>query len=174
MAEQIPLTRAGYDQKQARLHYLRTERRQQVAEYLQEAQKTSELNDISLFEDARLLQAQVEAEIAELEHVLERAVIVEPGEQTRGRRGANGKRTVAVGTTVLRASRRYPISHQWAAHCSGMGKARRWRCRRQAVHSPTPLSRSCRQSSCLPSAAERCVVGRAGLEPARESPPRGF
>jgi transcription elongation factor GreA len=101
MAEQIPLTRAGYDQKQARLHYLRTERRQQVAEYLQEAQKTSELNDISLFEDARLLQAQVEAEIAELEHVLERAVIVEPGEKTRGRRGANGKRTVAVGTTVL-------------------------------------------------------------------------
>jgi len=101
MAEQIPLTRAGYDQKQARLHYLRTERRQQVAEYLQEAQKTSELNDISLFEDARLLQAQVEAEIAELEHVLERAVIVEPGQQTRGRRGANGKRTVAVGATVL-------------------------------------------------------------------------
>jgi transcription elongation factor GreA len=101
MAEQIPLTRAGYDQKQARLHYLRTERRQQVAEYLQEAQKTSELNDISLFEDARLLQAQVEAEIAELEHVLERAVIVEPGQQTRGRRGANGKRTVAVGMTVL-------------------------------------------------------------------------
>lgn len=102
MAEQIPLTRAGYDQKQARLHYLRTERRQQVAEYLQEAQKTSELNDISLFEDARLMQAQVEAEIAELEHVLECAVIVAPAEQTqRGQRGAKGKRVVAVGTTVL-------------------------------------------------------------------------
>jgi transcription elongation factor GreA len=102
MAEQIPLTRAGYDQKQARLHYLRTERRQQVAEYLQEAQKTSELNDISLFEDARLMQAQVEAEIAELEHVLECAVIVVPAEQThRGQRGAKGKRVVAVGTTVL-------------------------------------------------------------------------
>jgi transcription elongation factor GreA len=102
MAEQIPLTRAGYDQKQARLHYLRTERRQQVAEYLQEAQKTSELNDISLFEDARLMQVQVEAEIAELEHVLECAVIVEPATQThRGQRGAKGKRAVAVGATVL-------------------------------------------------------------------------
>jgi transcription elongation factor GreA len=102
MAQQIPLTRAGYEQKQARLHYLRTERRQEVAEYLREAQNTSELNDISLFEDARLLQVQVEAEIAELEHVLERAVIVEPAGQTQGRqRGTKGKRTVQLGTTVL-------------------------------------------------------------------------
>jgi transcription elongation factor GreA len=102
MAKQIPLTRAGYEQKQARLHYLRTERRQEVAEYLREAQNTSELNDISLFEDARLLQTQVEAEIAELEHVLDCAVIVEPPAQThRGQRGAKVKRVVAVGTTVL-------------------------------------------------------------------------
>jgi transcription elongation factor GreA len=100
MAERIPLTRAGYEQKQARLHYLRTERRHQVEEYLQEAQKTSELNDISLFEDARLLQAQVEAEISELEHVLERAVIVEPAERSRKQGGRNGKRTVQVGATV--------------------------------------------------------------------------
>ena len=100
MTEPIPLTRAGYEQKQARLHYLRTERRQQIAEYLAEAQKTSELNDISLFEDARLLQAQLEAEIAELERVLERAVIVEPAEQRR-QRGASAKRIVQVGTTVL-------------------------------------------------------------------------
>jgi transcription elongation factor GreA len=99
MTEPIPLTRAGYEQKQARLHYLRTERRQQIAEYLAEAQKTSELNDISLFEDARLLQAQLEAEIAELERVLERAVIVEPAQ--RRQRGAGVKRTVQVGTTVL-------------------------------------------------------------------------
>jgi transcription elongation factor GreA len=102
MAKQIPLTRAGYEQKQARLHYLRTERRQEVAEYLREAQNSSELNDISLFQDARLLQAQVEAEIAELEHVLAQAVIVEPAGQSHQRqRGPKGKRSVQVGTTVL-------------------------------------------------------------------------
>ena len=102
MAQQIPLTRAGDEQKQARLHYLRTERRQEVAEYLRDAQNSSELNDVSLFQDARLLQAQVEAEIAELERVLAQAVIVEPAAPTQGRqRRPKDKRTVQVGTTVL-------------------------------------------------------------------------
>lgn len=102
MAEPILLTRKGYEQKQARLDYLLHERRQQIAEYLHEAQASSELNDVSLYEDARQLQAQLDAEIAELQRLLERAVIVDP-EEDRRREEQQGtrERTVRLGTTVV-------------------------------------------------------------------------
>lgn len=101
MAEPILLTRSGYEQKQARLHYLLHERRQQIAEYLHDAQLSSELNDVSLYEDARQLQALVDAEIAELQRLLARAVIVDPEEERRRREEQQGERIVSLGATVM-------------------------------------------------------------------------
>lgn len=99
MSEPILLTRTGYEQKQARLHYLLQERRQQIAEYLHDAQLSSELNDVSLYEDARQLQALVDAEIAELQHLLAHAVIVDP--KDRRRNEPPGERMVRLGATVV-------------------------------------------------------------------------
>ncbi len=92
--ERIPLTQEGYDENQARLTYLITERRQQVADYIHEAKEAGDISESSAYEDAKNLQAMVEGEIQELQHLLEHAVILETPQHT------GGKRTVRLGTTI--------------------------------------------------------------------------
>lgn len=92
--ERIPLTREGYDENQARLTYLITERRQQVADYIHEAKEAGDISESSAYEDAKNLQAMVEGEIQELQHLLEHAVILETPQHT------GGKRTVRLGATI--------------------------------------------------------------------------
>src|SRR5262249_35769711 len=55
--EKIPLTREGYDEKRARLHFLITERRQQVADYIHEAKDAGDVSESSAYEDAKNIQA---------------------------------------------------------------------------------------------------------------------
>lgn len=93
-AERIPLTREGYEENQARLNYLINERRQQVADYIHEAKEAGDISESSAYEDAKNLQAMVEGEIQELQHLLEHAVILEAPKHT------DGKRTVRLGTTI--------------------------------------------------------------------------
>ncbi len=92
--ERIPLTQEGYDENQARLTYLITERRQQVADYIHEAKEAGDISESSAYEDAKNLQAMVEGEIQELQHLLEHAVILETPQHT------GGKRTVRLGTSI--------------------------------------------------------------------------
>jgi transcription elongation factor GreA len=92
--ERIPLTREGYEENQARLTYLITERRQQVADYIHEAKEAGDISESSAYEDAKNLQAMVEGEIQELQHLLEHAVILEMPQHT------GGKRTVRLGITI--------------------------------------------------------------------------
>ena len=93
-AERIPLTREGYDENMARLNYLVNERRQQVADYIHEAKEAGDISESSAYEDAKNLQAMVEGEIQELQHLLEHAVILETPRQV------DGKRTVRLGATI--------------------------------------------------------------------------
>lgn len=93
-AERIPLTKEGYDENKARLDYLVNERRQQVADYIHEAKEAGDISESSAYEDAKNLQAMVEGEIQELQHLIEHAVILETPKQT------DGKRTVRLGTTI--------------------------------------------------------------------------
>ncbi len=92
--EKIPLTREGYEEKKARLQYLVTERRQQVADYIHEAKEAGDISESSAYEDAKNLQAMIEGEIQELQAVLDNAVILEA--PTHG----DGKRVVRLGNTV--------------------------------------------------------------------------
>src|SRR5574340_822153 len=92
--EKFPLTREGYEEKKARLHFLVTERRQQVAEYIHEAKEAGDISESSAYEDAKNLQAMLEGEIQELQSLLENAVILEAPEQS------DGKRVVRLGSTV--------------------------------------------------------------------------
>lgn len=92
--EKIPLTREGFEEKKARLHYLVTERRQQVADYIHEAKEAGDISESSAYEDAKNLQAMIEGEIQELQAVLDNAVILEAPDH------GEGKRVVRLGSTV--------------------------------------------------------------------------
>ncbi len=92
--EKIPLTREGYEEKKKRLHFLITERRPQVADYIHEAKEAGDISESSAYEDAKNLQAMLEGEIQELQALLDNAVILETPEQVEG------KRIVRLGATV--------------------------------------------------------------------------
>jgi transcription elongation factor GreA len=92
--EKFPLTREGYEEKKARLHFLVTERRQQVADYIHEAKEAGDISESSAYEDAKNLQAMIEGEIQELQAVLDNAVILEAPTHS------GGQRVVRLGSTV--------------------------------------------------------------------------
>ena len=92
--EKIPLTREGYEEKKARLNFLVTERRQQVADYIHEAKEAGDISESSAYEDAKNIQAMVEGEIQELQRIIDNAIILDVPEMM------DGQRTVRLGTTV--------------------------------------------------------------------------
>jgi transcription elongation factor GreA len=93
----IPLTPAGYAEKQARLQYLLTERRPQVAEYLRASlERGAQEDQTAIYEDARRERALLEAEIEALQQVLAQAVLLEPA--APGTRGQDQE--VQLGSTV--------------------------------------------------------------------------
>ncbi len=71
------LTREGYQKLQGELEYLRTEKRQEVAERLHEAMEGGELIEDAEYEAAKNEQAFVEGRIQELEILLANARIIE-------------------------------------------------------------------------------------------------
>jgi transcription elongation factor GreA len=102
--EKIPLTREGYEEKKARLQYLVTERRQQVADYIHEAKEAGDISESSAYEDAKNLQALVEGEIQELQRIVDNAIILDTPEVV------DGQRTVRLGNTVEVETPRGPKS----------------------------------------------------------------
>lgn len=71
------LTREGYEKLQDELDYLRTVKREEVADRLREAMDGSELIENAEYEAAKNEQAFVEGRIMELENLLAGARIVE-------------------------------------------------------------------------------------------------
>ncbi len=84
--ETILLTREGYEEKKARLHWLISERRQQVADYIHEAKEAGDVSESSAYEDAKNIQAMVEGEIQELQRIVDNAVIIEAPKHNGGKR----------------------------------------------------------------------------------------
>ncbi len=85
------LTREGYLKLQEELEYLRTVRRQEVAERLHEAMEGGELIEDAEYEAAKNEQAFVEGRIQELEILLANARVIEE---------TNHAGVVQVGVTV--------------------------------------------------------------------------
>jgi len=73
----VYLTEEGYKQLQEELHFLKTVRRQQVAERLHNALAEGELIENAELEDARREQAFVEGRVYTLEQQIHNAVIIE-------------------------------------------------------------------------------------------------
>jgi transcription elongation factor GreA len=85
------LTKQGYQQKQEELEYLRTIKRQEVAERLHEAMEGGELIEDAEYEAAKNEQAFVEGRIQDLEMLLANARVIEE---------ATKEDHVQVGSTV--------------------------------------------------------------------------
>ncbi|MGZ6365706.1 MAG: GreA/GreB family elongation factor, partial [Ktedonobacteraceae bacterium] len=70
------LTPDGYAKKQERLEYLRSVKRQEIADYIHEAKEAGDISESSAYEDAKNEQAKVEGEILQLERLLAVASIM--------------------------------------------------------------------------------------------------
>lgn len=87
------LTREGYNKLAEELEFLRTKRREEIANRLHEAMEGGELIENAEYEIAKNEQAFVEGRIKELEVLLATARVVEEGHQTSG--------SIQVGSTVV-------------------------------------------------------------------------
>ncbi len=85
------LTREGYQKLQEELEYLRTKKREEIANRLHEAMEGGELIENAEYEAAKNEQAFVEGRIKELEVLLATARVIE---------GAQSTGMVQVGSTV--------------------------------------------------------------------------
>jgi transcription elongation factor GreA len=90
------LTPQGFAKKKARLHYLCTLKRKEIADYLHEAKQDGSLHENSAYDDAKQEQARVEQEILELEHLFETATVMTEDMY----RVEQGPLTVRIGTQV--------------------------------------------------------------------------
>lgn len=88
------LTREGFQKMQEELEFLRTEKREEIANRLREAMEGGELIENAEYEAAKNEQAFVEGKIKELEVLLATARVIEekPAEKTE---------VVQVGSTVV-------------------------------------------------------------------------
>lgn len=64
------LTPEGFVKKRARLEYLCTIKRQEIADYIHEAKEDGDISENSAYEDAKNEQAKLEGEIMQLEQLL--------------------------------------------------------------------------------------------------------
>ncbi|WP_019008726.1 transcription elongation factor GreA [Deinococcus aquatilis] len=74
--ERITMTRRGYDKLQETLQHLKTTRREQISEYMGSALADGDLRESAAYDEARMQQSENEGRIVEIEHQLERALIV--------------------------------------------------------------------------------------------------
>lgn len=78
MAEQdLVLTRAGYDEMQRELSEIITVKRPEVIERIREARQIGDLTESFDYEDAKRLQALLEARLRELKAILAHASVVD-------------------------------------------------------------------------------------------------
>ena len=86
------LTREGYAKLQDELDYLRTKKREEIAQRLHEAMEGGELIENAEYEAAKNEQAFVEGRIKELEILLATARVIDESQHSNG--------AVQVGSTV--------------------------------------------------------------------------
>jgi len=73
----INLTAKGLAKLKEELRYLKEEKRQELTEYMGAALADGDLRENAAYDEARMLQSANEARIADLEEVVNRAVVVE-------------------------------------------------------------------------------------------------
>ena len=93
MADEIMLTKEGFEKVKAEYEQLVTVERKAVAERLKEARAFGDLSENAEYDAAKNEQAELEERIAKLDNMMRNAKIVDYSSQTKG--------IVNVGTTVV-------------------------------------------------------------------------
>ncbi len=86
------LTKQGLDELKAKIEYLSTQRRREVAERIKEAREFGDIAENSEYDDAKNEQAMLERQIAELEEKLRSASVIDEASVSTD--------MVSVGSTV--------------------------------------------------------------------------
>lgn len=94
MDEKTFMTQEGLQKTKERLQYLKSERRQEVAQKIAEARSYGDLSENSEYDIAREEQASVEAEIFELENKLKTAEVIDPKKINTNKVGIGCKVTI--------------------------------------------------------------------------------
>ena len=94
MDEKVFMTQEGYDKTIERLNFLKTVKRQEVANKIAEARSYGDLSENSEYDIAREEQASTEAEIFDLEAKLKSAVIIDPKKVDTKKVGVGCKVTI--------------------------------------------------------------------------------
>ena len=77
MAQDIVLTKEGYEELSQKLQVLKSEGRSEIAEKLKVARSFGDLSENSEYDEAKSEQAKLEAEINDIEAILSRATIID-------------------------------------------------------------------------------------------------
>lgn len=82
MAEEVILTRQGFEELEQRLHILKTEKRQEISQVISEARAQGDLSENAEYDAAKDEQARIESEILDIEEKLRNVKIIDAVEDT--------------------------------------------------------------------------------------------
>ena len=110
MAQDIVLTKEGYEELSAKLQILKSEGRSEIAEKLKVARSFGDLSENSEYDEAKSEQAKLEAEINDIEALLSRAKIIDEEEKANTNSVHLGSVVTIKETTRGAAERTYTIT----------------------------------------------------------------
>ena len=84
MVKEFKLSSKRHEELQEELQYLKTTRDKEVTEMIKEARSFGDLSENSEYDEARNEQAKLYGRIAEIENVLNHAVIIDESEEPAG------------------------------------------------------------------------------------------
>ena len=82
MAEEVILTKQGFEELEQRLHILKTEKRQEISQIISEARAQGDLSENAEYDAAKDEQARIEREILDIEEKLRNVKIIRSEEHT--------------------------------------------------------------------------------------------
>ena len=77
MAEEVILTKQGFEELEQRLHILKTEKRQEISQIISEARAQGDLSENAEYDAAKDEQARIEREILDIEEKLRNVKIID-------------------------------------------------------------------------------------------------
>jgi len=77
MANEYVMTHEGVQEIEAKLEYLKTVKRREIAEQIKAARAFGDISENAEYDEAKNEQARVEMEIANLEHTLKNAIVID-------------------------------------------------------------------------------------------------
>ena len=92
MAEEVVLTKEGYEELDKRLEYLKVTKRAEITERIKTAREFGDLSENAEYDAAKNEQAMIEGEILEIEEKLKKAKIITAEDKKEG--------VVSLGCTV--------------------------------------------------------------------------